>query len=101
MLNTPTPSAPRCLRARVFRYNRTSNIAYGPTQFPGHRELGINVPTLSAGTTFRMAINDYFSKSYNALYRVPRNQYNLTAWVDVDSWDVTSSSWGVRYPARA
>jgi len=59
-------------------YNRASNIAFGPTQFPGHRELGINVPTLSAGTTFRMGISQYFSQSYNALYRVPRNQYNLT-----------------------
>jgi len=59
-------------------YNRASNIAFGPTQFPGHRELGINVPTLSAGTTFRMSVTQYFGQSYNALYRVPRNQYNLT-----------------------
>jgi hypothetical protein len=57
-------------------YNRASNIATGP-DFPGHRELGINVPTMSSGTTFRMSVSQYFGNSYNALYRVPRNQYNL------------------------
>ena len=77
-------ASPTLLSSTSISYNRTSNIAYGPTQFPGHRELGINVPTLSAGTTFRMGISQYFSQSFNALYRVPRNQYNLThSWTHI------------------
>lgn len=67
---------PSVLTNTTLSYNRTSNIAFGP-DFPGHRALGINVPTLSAGDTFRMNVSQYFSQSYNALYRVPRNQYNL------------------------
>jgi hypothetical protein len=67
---------PTLLTNSSLSYNRTSNIAFGP-DFPGHRELGIMVPTLSSGTTFRMGVNDYFSNSYNARYRVPRNQYNF------------------------
>jgi len=67
---------PSVLTNTTLSYNRTSNIAFGP-DFPGHRALGINVPTLSAGDTFRMSVSQYFSQSYNALYRVPRNQYNL------------------------
>ena len=31
---------------------------------------------MSSGTTFRISVSNYFSNSYNALYRVPRNQYN-------------------------
>jgi hypothetical protein len=67
---------PTLLTNSSLSYNRTSNIALGP-DFPGHRELGIQVPTLSSGTTFRISVNDYFSNSYNARYRVPRNQYNF------------------------
>lgn len=69
--------SPTLLTNTTLSYNRASNIAFGPTIYPGHRELGINVPTMSAGTTFRMTVNNYFGNSYNALYRVPRNQYNL------------------------
>lgn len=76
VLNYTWTLTPTLLTNSSVSYNRTSNIAYGP-DFPGHREFGIQVPTLSAGTTFRIGVNDYFSNSYNALYRVPRNQYNL------------------------
>ncbi len=69
-------ASPTLLSNTLLSYNRVSNIATQP-DFPGHREFGINVPTLSAGSTFRMNINQYFSNSYNAIYRVPRNQYNF------------------------
>ncbi|MBM3785555.1 MAG: TonB-dependent receptor [Acidobacteria bacterium] len=78
VFNYTLTASPTLLSNTSISYNRASNIAHGPTQFPGHRELGINVPTMSAGTTFRMSIAQYFGQSYNALYRVPRNQYNLT-----------------------
>lgn len=77
VMNYTATISPTLLSNTTLSYNRASNIAFGPQIFPGHRELGINVPTLSSGTTFRMGINNYFSNSYNALYRVPRNQYNL------------------------
>ncbi len=70
-------ASPTLLSSTTVSYNRASNIAFQPKGFPGHRELGINVPVLSAGSTFRMSISQYFGNSYNALYRVPRNQYNL------------------------
>ena len=76
VLNYTSTISADLLTNTTLSYNRTSNIATGP-DFPGHRELGIKVPTMSSGTTFRVAVNDYFSNSYNALYRVPRNQYNL------------------------
>jgi hypothetical protein len=67
---------PTLLTNTSLAYNRASNIAHQP-QFPGHKALGINVPILSTGDTFRMTVTNYFSQSYNALYRVPRNQYNI------------------------
>lgn len=78
VFNHTFTASPTLLANTTLSFNRTSNIATGPTQFPGHRELGINVPNLSIGSTFRMSISQYFGQSYNALYRVPRNQYNLT-----------------------
>jgi hypothetical protein len=78
VFNHTFTASPTLLSNTTLSFNRTSNIANGPTQFPGHRELGINVPNLSIGSTFRMSISQYFGQSYNALYRVPRNQYNLT-----------------------
>jgi Carboxypeptidase regulatory-like domain len=57
-------------------YNRAFNIQNGP-DFPGNRDLGINVPLLSTGDTLRFSIGSYFGSAYNALYRVARNQYNL------------------------
>lgn len=77
VVNYTLTASPTLLSSTSLSYNRASNIAFQPQGFPGHRELGINVPTLSAGSTFRMGITQYFSNSYNALYRVPRNQYNL------------------------
>ena len=70
-------AGPTLLSNTTASFNRASNIAFQPQGFPGHRELGINVPTLSTGSTFRMSISQYFANSYNALYRVPRDQYNL------------------------
>jgi len=67
---------PNLLTNTTLSYNRASNIATQPP-FPGHKALGINVPILSVGDTFRMNVTNYFSNSYNALYRVPRNQYNV------------------------
>jgi hypothetical protein len=69
-------ASPTLLASTSLSYNRASNIATQP-DFPGHRELGINVPILSVGSTFRMTVSQYFGNSYNALYRVPRNQYNF------------------------
>ncbi len=77
VINYTFAAGPALLSNTSASYNRASNIAHQPQGFPGHRELGINVPTLSTGSTFRMGVTQYFSNSYNALYRVPRNQYNL------------------------
>lgn len=76
VLNYTWTVSPSLLTSSSLSYNRASNIAYAP-DFPGHRALGINVPIMSTGDTFRISVNDYFNNSYNALYRVPRNQYNL------------------------
>jgi hypothetical protein len=78
VFNYTLTASPTLISNTTLSFNRTSNIANGPTQFPGHKELGINVPNLSIGSTFRMSVSQYFGQSYNALYRVPRNQYNLT-----------------------
>ncbi len=84
VFNYTLTASPTLLSNTGLSFNRTTNVAIGPTQFPGHRELGINVPTMSNSTTFRMAVTQYFSQSYNALYRVPRNQYNLThSWTKI------------------
>ncbi len=84
VLNYTFTASPTLLSSTSVSYNRASNIAYQPKGFPGHRELGINVPVLSAGSTFRMSVTQYFGNSYNALYRVPRNQYNFQhSWTKV------------------
>jgi len=77
VVNYTFAASPSLLANTSVSFNRTSNIAFQPQGFPGHRELGINVPTLSNGSTFRMTVTQYFNNQYNALYRVPRNQYNL------------------------
>ena len=69
-------ASPTLLTNTTLSYNRASNVQIGP-DYPANRALGINVPILSNGDTFRLSITNYFSFSYNALYRVPRNQYNL------------------------
>jgi hypothetical protein len=84
VLNYTMTVSPSLISNTSVSYNRASNIAFQPQGFPGHRELGINVPTLSNGSTFRMTVSQYFGNSYNALYRVPRNQYNLQhSWTAV------------------
>lgn len=77
VVNYTATLSPTLLVNTSLSYNRASAVQVQPQGFPGHRELGINVPTLSTGSTFRMNVNQYFSNSFNALYRVPRNQYNL------------------------
>ena len=84
VFNYTFTASPTLISSTSLSFNRASNIAFGPKQFPGHKELGINVPNLSIGSTFRMSITQYFGQSYNALYRVPRNQYNLThSWTKI------------------
>src|SRR5581483_5517073 len=67
---------PTLLTNTTLGYSRASNIQIGP-DFPGNRAVCMNVPIMSKGDTLRVAVTNYFSFSYNALYRVPRNQYNL------------------------
>jgi hypothetical protein len=68
--------SPTLINNTTLSYNRASNIQIGP-KFPGNREVGMNVPILSKGDTLRVSVGGYFGFGYNALYRVPRNQYNL------------------------
>jgi hypothetical protein len=74
---------PTLLMSTTISYSRAFNIQNGP-DFPGNRAVGINVPIMSKGDSLRFSITNYFSNAYNALYRVARNQYNLThswTWV--------------------
>jgi carboxypeptidase family protein/TonB-dependent receptor-like protein len=68
--------SPNLLMNTTVSYNRTYNLQNGPN-YPGNRDVGINLPILSNGDTLRFSITSYFSSAYNALYRVARNQYNL------------------------
>ncbi len=67
---------PELLTNTTVSYSRTFNVQVGQS-FAGNKDLGINVPILSKGDTFRFSVSSYFSNSQNALYRVARNQYNL------------------------
>jgi len=67
---------PTLLTNTTLSYNRASHIAHGPP-FPGNQDFGINIPNLAHGPEVRILISNYFSQRYNALYRVPRNQYNV------------------------
>jgi hypothetical protein len=67
---------PTLLTNTTISYSRTFNIQNGQN-FAGNKELGINVPIMSKGDTFRFSITNYFGNAVNALYRVARNQYNL------------------------
>lgn len=68
--------SPNLLTNTTLSYSRTFNIQIGQ-DFPGNKALGINVPIMSKGDTFRFSITSYFGNAQNALYRVPRNEYNL------------------------
>lgn len=70
---TVTPSL---LTNTTLSYSRTYNLQTGQ-DFAGNRALGIDVPIMSKGDTFRFGITNYFSNAVNALYRVARNQYNV------------------------
>ena len=67
---------PNLLTNTTLSYSRTFNIQTGQN-FAGNKDLGINVPIMSKGDTFRFSITNYFGNAVNALYRVARNQYNL------------------------
>ena len=67
---------PNLLTNTTLSYSRTFNLQTGQ-DFAGNKALGINVPIMSKGDTFRFSITNYFSNAVNALYRVARNQYNL------------------------
>lgn len=70
---TVTPSL---LASTTLSYSRAFNIQIGH-DFPGNRAVDIDAPILSKGDTLRLNVSSYFSASQNAVYRVPRNQYNL------------------------
>jgi hypothetical protein len=70
---TVTPSL---LTNTTLSYSRTYNLQTGQ-DFAGNEALGIDVPIMSKGDTFRFSITNYFGNAVNALYRVARNQYNI------------------------
>ncbi len=76
LLNYTYTLGPTVLTNTTLSYNRASHIAHGPA-FPGNQDFGINIPNLAHGPEVRILITSYFSQRYNALYRVPRGQYNL------------------------
>jgi hypothetical protein len=67
---------PQLLTNTTLSFSRTFNIQINQP-FSGNKDLGINVPIMSKGDTFRFSVSSYFGNSQNALYRVARNQYNL------------------------
>lgn len=68
--------SPTLLTNTTLSFSRTLNVQIGQN-FPGNRALGINVPIMSKGDTFRFSITSYFGNAVNAVYRVARNEYNL------------------------
>jgi len=68
--------SPTLLTSTTLSFSRTLNVQIGQN-FPGNRALGINVPIMSKGDTFRFSITSYFGNAVNAVYRVARNEYNL------------------------
>ena len=68
--------SPTLLTNTTLSFSRTLNVQTGQN-FPGNKALGINVPILSKGDTFRFSVTSYFSNAVNAVYRVARNEYNL------------------------
>ena len=80
LTDTYTVSA-TLLTNTTLSYSRTFNIQTGQ-DFPGNKALGINVPIMSKGDTFRFSVASYFGNAQNAVYRVARNQYNLQhSWI--------------------
>ena len=68
--------SPSLLTNTTLSYSRTFNLQTGQ-DFAGNKALGIDVPIMSKGDTFRFSITNYFGNAVNALYRVARNQYNI------------------------
>ncbi len=75
-LNDTITVTPTLLTNTTVSYSRAFNLQNGQ-DFAGNKDLGINVPILSKGDTFRFSISNYFGNAVNALYRVARNQYNI------------------------
>ena len=91
---TVTPSL---LTNTTLSYSRTYNLQTGQ-DFAGNQALGIDVPIMSKGDTFRFGITNYFSNAVNALYRVARNQYNIQhSW----TWSAAVISWTSGSTSRA
>jgi hypothetical protein len=67
---------PSLLTNTTLSFSRTLNVQIGQN-FPGNKALGIDVPIMSKGDTFRFSITNYFGNAVNAVYRVARNEYNL------------------------
>jgi hypothetical protein len=68
--------SPTLVTNTTLSFSRAVNIQLGQN-FPGNKALGINVPIMSKGDTFRFSLTSYFGNAVNALYRVARNEYNL------------------------
>jgi hypothetical protein len=68
--------SPTLLTNTTLSFSRTLNVQIGQN-FPGNKALGISVPIMSKGDTFRFSVTNYFSNAVNAVYRVARNEYNL------------------------
>ena len=75
-LNDTYTVTPTLLTNTTLSFSRTLNVQIGQN-FPGNKPLGINVPIMSKGDTFRFSITNYFGNAVNAVYRVARNEYNL------------------------
>ena len=75
-LNDTYMFGPTLLTNTTLSFSRTLNVQIGQN-FPGNKALGINVPIMSKGDTFRFSITNYFGNAVNAVYRVARNEYNL------------------------
>jgi hypothetical protein len=77
-LNAAYIFRPNLLANATFTYNRPVIMQSGPPGFPGWKELGVNVPNLSAnmgsGTAFGLGIGGYKGFGWNALYRIPRQE---------------------------
>jgi hypothetical protein len=61
-LNDTYTVLPNLLTNTTLSYSRTFNIQLGQN-FPGNKALGINVPIMSKGDTFRFSITNYFGNA--------------------------------------
>jgi hypothetical protein len=80
-LNAAYMFRPNLLANATLTYNRDVIDQSGPPGYPGWKELGVNVPNLAAdmgsGTDFGLGIHGYKSFGWDALYRIPRQEYDF------------------------